>query len=86
MDSLSDTSSEDEQTGIEANALPTYASPLNVKPVFDVLSAAAKPIKHKKTKHSQSPMNPVVSQLVEMGFSRKSVEFAEKALGVCIFD
>ena len=40
--------------------------------------------KAKKIKANQPPLPPVVTQLMEMGFPRKNVEFAIKAIGMNI--
>ncbi|XP_033632375.1 E3 ubiquitin-protein ligase HERC2-like [Asterias rubens] len=54
------------------------------QPVREIASpsdaAIARPIKQRRVKPTESPPSPLVSQLVEMGFNRKNVEFAIKAL------
>ncbi|KAK7486952.1 hypothetical protein BaRGS_00021768, partial [Batillaria attramentaria] len=83
-DTANDSGSDDEQPGPEPMATVARTSPVVTKGLFDMPGAAARPtVRHKKLKQPTAPpASPVVSQLVEMGFPRKSVEFAEKALGM----
>jgi hypothetical protein len=46
---------------------------------------AHRPPKPKKIKHALPPSHPTVTQLIEMGFSRKRVDLAVKEVGESIW-
>ncbi|XP_038055580.1 E3 ubiquitin-protein ligase HERC2-like [Patiria miniata] len=54
------------------------------QPVREIVSpsdtAAARPVRQRRAKPAELPPSPLVSQLMEMGFVRRNVEFAIKAL------
>ncbi|KAK7097783.1 E3 ubiquitin-protein ligase HERC2-like isoform X3 [Littorina saxatilis] len=81
MDSGSD---DEHMTEALASAVAVAsAAPPSMKKLFEMPGAIARPTpsKQKKMKAAApAPASPIVSQLVEMGFPRKSVEFAEKSL------
>ena len=85
-----DSGSEDEQNAKEASSCALASSNTSLpglKGLFHAPGAIARPTppRHKRTKAvALTPASPIVSQLVEMGFPRKSVESAEKALCECL--
>ena len=84
-----DSGSDDEQNIKESSSSAmaiSNPSPPGLKGLFDMPGAIARPTPPRQKKMKASalpPASPIVSQLVEMGFPRKSVEFAEKALCEC---
>lgn len=80
-DGAMDSGSEDEQPATDISASLSQMSSVGAEMLFRGSGIPARPVKRKKQKQSQPPPAPIVSQLVEMGFPRKSVELAEKALG-----
>ncbi|KAL8607282.1 hypothetical protein ACOMHN_047613 [Nucella lapillus] len=90
-----DSSSDEEQNLTEASssaaaaaAAMSLTSPPGLKGLFELPGAIPRPAppRQKKVKASAlPPASPIVSQLVEMGFPRKSVEFAEKALSSVVY-
>lgn len=63
-------------SSVDSNALQAYMPPPT--PFQPIVTRLQKP---RKMKQSQPPPLPVVAQLIEMGFPRKRVELAVKALG-----
>lgn len=80
-DGAMDSGSEDEQPATDISASLSQMSSVGAEMLFRGSGIPARPVKRKKQKQAQPPPAPIVSQLVEMGFPRKSVELAEKALG-----
>lgn len=61
--------------------LPTPNSECSVKSVV-----SEKTSKKKKSEESDAPLNPIVSQIIEMGFTKKAVESAMKSIGMyCMY-
>ena len=63
-------------SSVDASVLAAFMPPPT--PTQPIVTRFQKP---RKTKQAPPPPAPVVAQLIEMGFSRKKVEIAVKALG-----
>ena len=59
-------------------------APETVQVMTPTDSMAARAPRVRRIKPAEIPPTPLVSQLIEMGFVRKNVEFAIKALSKCI--
>lgn len=75
---------EDEEPPTIISAVePKVASAAYLPPPTPSQPIVARLQKQRRMKQTPPPPAPVVAQLIEMGFARKKVEVAVKALGMC---